>query len=697
MTSELVKPHHLERRAVIYVRQSTQHQVLTNQESLRLQYALRQRARDLGWREPDIEVVDADLGLSGASAQYRQGFKDLVGRVTLGEIGLILSIEVTRLARNCSDWYPLLDVCGYRQCLIGDRDSVYDPGQPDGRLLLGLKGTISEVELHTIRGRLTAGLLSKAARGELALALPAGLLRDPSGVVTKDPNLEVQERIALVFESFLQLRTTVRVTRSLHERGLGLPRNTRHGEAYWKPPTIPAVTNMLKNPAYAGAFVYGRTRMHETTNGGRGKQVRRPEEGWRFVVRDRYPAYIDWGTFEKIQAMLHDNRAEYVKQKSRGVPRDGAALLHGITWCGECGHKMVVRYKGGSQYVCNHLYMQHGRSVPVCQTLRAAAIDAHVADAFLAAVTPAEMEAWSEASRIEGQANAALRHAEEQQVERLRYQASLAERQFNRVDPDNRLVAGELERRWEVALIELRRAEAALAQRAAQQHAAGPAKLEPELRTRALAIGQRLPVIWADPNVSREHRKALLRCLIDKVILRRTSRDATSVRIVWRGGAVSELKVALPVNTLTALPRGAEMEARVLELARAGVGDTEIIRTLTEEGHRSTRRDLQILPNTVRSIRLRHRVKAVWHCARWPSVPGWLSVGSVVTRLSIPEKWLRARLRNGVIQTRLETDGRYLFPDEPDALEALRQLRAGTINQVDLRPGHYQKKGHPYA
>jgi DNA invertase Pin-like site-specific DNA recombinase len=697
MSSELVKPHHLERRAVIYVRQSTQHQVLTNQESLRLQYALRQRAHDLGWREPDIEVVDADLGLSGASASYRQGFKDLVGRVTLGEVGLILSIEVTRLARNCSDWYPLLDICGYRQCLIGDRDGVYDPALPDGRLLLGLKGTISEVELHTIRGRLTAGLLSKAARGELALQLPAGLLRDSSGVVTKDPNQEVQERIVLVFESFLQLRTTVRVTRVLHERGLGLPRNTRHGEVYWKPPTIPAITCMLKNPAYAGAFVYGRTRMQERTAGGACKQLRRPEEGWRFVVRDRYPAYVGWDTFEKIQAMLRDNRAEYVRQKSRGVPRDGAALLHGITWCGECGHKMVVRYKGGSQYVCNHLHMQHGRTVPVCQTLRAAAIDARVGEAFLAAVAPAEMDAWTEARRVENRADAALRRGEEQQVERLRYQASLAERQFNRVDPDNRLVAGELERRWEAALIELRRAEAALVKRTTEERAAEPAKLDPQLRARALAVGQRLPTIWADPGVSREHRKALLRCLIDKVILRRVGRAAATVRIVWRGGEVSEVQVDLPVGALAALPRGAEMEARVVQLALAGVGDTEIIRILTNEGHRSTRRDLKILPSTVRGIRLRHGVKTIWHCTRWPTVPGWLTVGGVATRLHIPEKWLRARLRSGVIRTKLEASGRYLLPDRPDALEALRQLRAGTISQVDLTPGHDQKEGHPYA
>jgi DNA invertase Pin-like site-specific DNA recombinase len=697
MSSELVRPHHLERRAVIYVRQSTQHQVLTNQESLRLQYALRQRARDLGWREADIEVIDADLGMSGATTTYREGFKELVARVTLGEVGLVLSIEVTRLARNCSDWYPLLDVCGYRQCLIGDRDGIYDPALPDGRLLLGLKGTISEVELHTIRGRLTAGLLSKAARGELALQLPVGLQRDPSGVVIKDPDREVQDRIALIFDSFLQLRTTVRVTRALHERGLGLPRNTRHGEVYWKLPTIPAVTCMLKNPAYAGAFVYGRTRTQDGASAGRRKQMRRSAEGWRFVVRDRYPAYVGWDTFEKIQAMLRDNRAEYVRLKTRGIPRDGAALLHGIAWCGECGHKMTVRYKGGSQYVCNHLHLQHGHMVPVCQTLRSAAIDARVAAAFLQAVAPAEMDAWTEARRVECQADAALRRAEEQQVERLRYQASLAERQFNRVDPDNRLVAAELERRWETALVELRRAETALAQRPAQGRATEPAKLEPQLRAQANAVGKRLPEIWADPDVSREHRKALLRCLIDKVILRRTGRDATSVRIVWRGGEVSEVQVALPVNALAALPRGTEMEARVLELALAGMRDTEIARMLTAEGHRSTRRDLRILPTTVQAIRLRHGVKAAWHCTRWPRVPGWLTVTDVAARLQLPEKWLRERLRVGVIRTTHEASGRYLLPDRPDAMDALRQLRAGTIHQVDLTPSHHEKEGHHYA
>jgi DNA invertase Pin-like site-specific DNA recombinase len=696
MGSELVKPHHLGRRAVIYVRQSSPHQVLTNQESLRLQCALQQRARELGWREADIDVIDADLGLSGAAATHRQGFKELVARVTLGEVGLILSTEVTRLARNCSDWYPLLDVCGHRQCLIADRDGVYDAGSANGRLLLGLKGTISELELHTLRGRLTAGLLAKAARGELALQLPIGLVRDASGVVTKDPDQEIQGRIALVFATFLEVRTAMAVVRTLQARGLTLPRRDRHGDTSWRPATLMAVVGMLRNPVYAGMFVYGRTRLGPSpTPGAKPVQLPQSSEGWRFVVKDKYPAYIDVATFEKIQAMLDSNRADYMRTKGRGIPRDSAALLHGIVWCGECGHKMAVRYKGGSQYVCNHLRQQH--NAPECQCLRAAAIDARVAAAFLEAIAPAEIEAWSRARKAQRQADEAFRRAKAQQVERLRYQAALAERQFNRVDPDNRLVAAELERRWEAALGELRRADMALARRTAVVASSGPDTIDPQLRAKIVSLGQRLPSLWADPEVSRAHRKALLRCLIDKVVLRRSARDQVAVRIVWRGGAVSELEVTMPVNALSALSRYAEMEARVLALARAGVDDVAIARTLTAEGHHSAQHGTAVLPSSVRSIRLGHGLKLVPKQTRWPRVPGWLTVAGIAARLQIPERWLRDHLRAGAIQTAREPSGRYLFPDSESAFEALRQLRARVVKQVDLTPGRLQHQGHHHA
>jgi DNA invertase Pin-like site-specific DNA recombinase len=693
--SELVKPTHLARKAVVYIRQSTPHQVVSNQESLRLQYALRQRARELGWHEADIDVIDADLGLSGASAAGRSGFKELVGRVGLSEVGLILSIDVTRLARNCSDWYPLLDICGLRGCLIADRDGVYDPGSANGRLLLGLKGTISELELHTIRSRLTAGLLAKAERGELALSLPIGLMRDPSGVVVKDPDMAVQERLGLVFEMFLKFRTVAKVMRVFNERGLDLPRRDRHGDLRWARATVSAVAAILKNPAYAGAFVYGRTRMRTPAREGVARaKVPRPVEDWRIVVKDRYPAYIDWPTYERIRIAIKDNRAEYMRTKTRGAPRDGDLLLHGIAWCGRCGHKMYVRYKGGGEYVCNHL-RSHG-GLPTCQHIRAARIDAAVADAFLTALAPAELDALSRARRAQQQVDTALRSSAERQLERKRYAAALAERQFNRVDPDNRLVAAELERRWEAALSEVRAAEEALAQQTSAPVVAqmGMGKA---LQGKVIRLAGRLPQIWADDTTTDAQRKTLLRCLIDKVVLDRGEHDVARVRIVWRGGAVSELDVKMKVNSVPKLTRGVEMRQRVLSLARNGMPDDEIAAMLTGEGHRSPNCETKVLPITVQRIRHGAGIKVTEPRTRWRHDGSLLSAPELAVRLNIPVNWLYVQIRQGRLLIDRQPSGAYLFSNTPSVLEAVQSLRNHAVSHLDLRICQPHQQGHQHA
>jgi DNA invertase Pin-like site-specific DNA recombinase len=683
--SELVSPQHLERKALIYIRQSTLHQVLSNQESLRLQYALQQRAIDLGWRPEDIEIIDADLGMTGATASHRIGFQEVVTRVTLGQVGIILSVDVTRLSRNCSDWYPLLDVCGYRGCLIADRDGIYDPGSANGRLLLGLKGQLSELELHTIRARMTAGLLNKAQRGELALSLPIGLVRNAIGKVHKDPHREIQDRLDLIFTTFLRVRSASKVLQFLNAHDLCLPRRDRFGDVVWKKPTVAAILQVLKNPAYAGAFVYGKTRsVRKDPTSPHTQEVRLPMAEWKIRVNDVYPAYIAWETFEQIQQMLLDNYAAYDRNKSRGVPRDGAALLHGIVYCGECGHKMVVQYKNGTRYLCNYLRQQY--HVPVCQYIHADPVDIQVVEAFFQALSPVELDVYTAAVTTQQTAAQQLTHAHQQHVERLRYEATLAGRQFNRVDPDNRLVAAELEKRWEGALAALKHAEEAQAARTISPPSL--LALSSELQVAFGAIGQHLPALWQQGRVSQRHKKALLRALIDKVVVHRLARDQMQARIVWKGGETTTLVIPVPIGTFKDLAGAEVMERLILERSAAGILDEEIAQELTDSGYRSPM-GLVVLPSTVRGIRLKHGIFQTRSQSHPRRIEGALTISQIATALDIDPHWIYDRIHNGTIQVDKDPNTRlFLFPDEPTTLELFRQLHSGNFQNLRFSRGH---------
>lgn len=677
--SETVHSDHLGRLAVVYIRQSSPHQALANQESLRLQYDLQHRARAAGWDQGHIHVIDSDLGRTGRTAAGRRGFQELVALVNQEQVGIIFAYDVTRLARNCTDWYQLLDLCGYRSCLVGDQDGIYDPATPNGRLILGLKGLISELELHTLHARLMAGLLNKARRGELALSLPIGLVRDALGRVLKHPDQEVQGRLELVFTTFLRIKAACRVVQHFNDRDLLLPRRDRFGDPVWRRPTIAAILSILKNPAYAGAFVYGRTRSVPRADAPHQRvQKPVPMDQWKICLRDKYPAYIGWETFERIQGMVRDNYSEYDRNKSRGVPRPGKALLHGIVYCGECGHKMVVQYKKGAYYLCNYLRQQY--RVPVCQNLPADPIDAHVVQAFLDALAPAELDLY-------GQAVAALRHeadqverAQRQQIDRLRYRAHLAERQYNQADPDNRLVAAELERRWEAALRELKEAEERL-----RRERERPPTLEglgPDEREAFLQAGRTIPELWRQGRLSPQQQKAFLRSLIDKVVVHRSAPDTVQVRIVWRGGDTTAAAVRVTVGSLARLSSAEAMEEEVLRRAAAGETDEEIAAILTQQGHRSPRHTA-VLPSTVRLLRLRHRLFRKRSQSHPRRIPGRLTVTQVARGLGIEPHWIYDRIHNGTIQIVLDPDtGLYLFPDRPRTITLFKQLRAGKVQEL---------------
>lgn len=671
----LITPQHLTRKALVYVRQSTLNQVLTHQESQRLQYALTERARQLGWSEEDIDIIDRDLGLSGGTASNREGFKELLARVAIGEVGLILAYEVTRLSRNCSDWYPLLDLCGYKNCLIADTDGIYDPGTPNGRLLLGLKGQLSELELHTIRNRLTAGLLNKARRGELALQLPVGLVRQTHGVVDKDPNLEIQERLNLVFSLFLQLGSASKVVRAFNDEQLTLPRRNRFGDVIWRRTSVAAILSMLKNPAYAGAFVYGRSRTMRHSDG-RATTKQLPSEQWKIVVKDTYPAYISWSIFEKIQAMLKDNWAEYDRNKTRGIPRDGTALLHGIVYCGECGHKMVVQYKGVTRYICNYLRQQY--QTPVCQYIPSDAVDARVVEAFLEALTPIELDAYRAVLQREEARAAQIDGAHRQQLERLRYQEELARRQFDQVDPQNRLVAAELERRWEAALREVKEADERY-QRHLTEATVSP-ELSPHLEEAFRALGEHMPRLWE--SVPTRMKKALLRCLIDKVVVHRRERDELQVRIVWKGGATTTMKIPIPVGSFAELSFAQDMEARIIEMSQRGCLDEDIALELTQIGYRSPLQN-HVLPSSVKSIRLKHRIFQKRSQSHPRHIAGYYTVPQLARLLSVSPHWIYDRINNGAIRTQ-KTNKLYLFPETAETLEQFNKLKRAEVDTISF-------------
>lgn len=678
-TSELITAQHLAREAIVYIRQSTHHQILSNQESLELQYALKQRAIDLGWKADSIIIIDTDLGITGASAEKREGFKELVAKVTLGKVGIILSYDVTRLSRNCSDWYPLLDTCGHKKCLIADRDGIYDPGTLNGRLLLGLKGQLAEMELSTIRARLNAGLLNKAARGDLAISLPVGLVRYLDNSVHKDPDLEVQHRIKLIFETFLEKRAASKVLKHFNGHQLTIPRYDTFKELQWKKPTREKILSILKNPAYAGAFAYGRTRSHKIFSAEKTTK-RIPMEEWKVLIKDKYPAYIDWESFIKIQMILKDNYAKYKYNSTRGIARSGEALLQGIIYCGECGYKMTMRYKERNYYMCN--YLQRKYHEPVCQRLLTDIIDCAVVSKFFAAFSQIELDAYTNAIDSQSQSEQALNKVHLQQLERLRYQAKLAERQFNQVDPDNRLVAAELERRWEQALDELKQAEITFERQCPSKPTP---QLSEELKTVFLDIGKKLPEIWNKSVLSSQQQKSFLRCIIDKVVVHRIKRDCLQIRIVWHGGETTTFHVPTPVKSFYELTAATEMEQLIIKLSKEGKSDIEIAKYLEKQGYRSPMKNV-VLKSTVESIRLKNGILRKRHQTR-PLAPGYLTVIQVAKILKVSRDWLYHRINSGQIKIRKDnskTRGKYLFEDKPETIKILMDFKNGKFNNINF-------------
>jgi excisionase family DNA binding protein len=611
LVSAKIGPVHLGRDAYVYVRQSTLTQLREHTESLIRQYELRERAVALGWDAHQVRVIDADLGRSGAEATAREGFKDLVADVGLGRVGIIFGIEVSRLARNNSDWYQLLDLCALTDTLIADADGVYHPADFNDRLVLGLKGTMSEAELHLIRSRLTAGLRHKAARGELRQFLPVGFDYDEAGAVVITSDEAVVEAIATVFRRFAELGTGRQVLLSLRGDGLLLPRRpTRTGRVQWAPATYPAVHDLLTNPVYAGAFVFGRTRTEKRIDA-TGKVVQHtvalPREQWAVLIPHHHPGFIDWASYEANTARLRQNwRA--LDGSGGGAPREGAALLQGRLRCGKCGRLMQTGYSGTKgncpRYLCARAKQLYGGEKG-CQSLGGRRLENRILEEMFAVLEPAALAATARALGDAERSHAATLRAFELSVERARYEAERARRQYDAVEPENRLVARTLERGLEAKLAAQRQAEHDLLAARARR----PVQLTDQELAWLSQAGADIRAVFNAPSTTARERKQLLRAVVSEVVITVDATKRTAaLRIIWQGGGCTDVEMAL-TKTGGHFRATDEDTVELVRRLAADYDDTTIALILSRQ-HRRTGTGLPFTKSRVQSLRISRGIPA---------------------------------------------------------------------------------------
>ena len=671
---------HLDRLAVVYVRQSSVYQVQHNQESTRLQYSLEAMARRLGWEAERILILDEDLATSGASAAGRQDFQRLLAEVALDHVGIILGVEMSRIARSNKDWHQLLELCARFGTLIADLDGLYDPSQYNDRLLLGLKGTMSEAELHILRQRLLQGKLQKARRGELSKPVPSGYLLQAAGEVVLDPDESVRAVVRFIFEQFERLGNVRAVLRAMVKQGLqiGVRRRTGadRGGLEWHRPHRGMVVNILRNPIYAGAYVYGRRKTDpRRQQPGRRATGRTPlvePADWQACVRDRFPAYISWEQFERNQLRLRANRT----QAALGAVRHGSALLQGLVMCGRCNLRMTVQYvsckKNGRlypRYVCNSEASHHGGQL--CTSTSGSCVDRVVTVLALSALTPAALEI-SLRVRVDLEQQRAQQEALwQQRLERARYEAERAARQYKSVEPENRLVARTLEHAWEDAL----RAERELREAYERHSQKAPQHLTAEDLAAIRALATDLPALWNAPTTTVEDRKTVLRLLIDHVVVT-TETDTAWMDLVvhWAGGHQTHQRLRRPVHKLAKTGDKDALMATIHDLRRKGLTAERIAEQLNADGWVTPTQRNQFNGRLVRAIL--HRYGSV---PRGPKPPPrnaenawWLA--DLARELKMPVVTLQGWLHRGLVEAR-QIDGQWAVIADKAELRRLRQFR----------------------
>ncbi len=581
-----VTEQHLKQDAYLYIRQSTPRQVLENTESTQRQYALRDRAVALGWPLERIHVLDCDLGKSGSQSGGRDGFQQLVSEVALGKAGLVMGLEVSRLARNSADWHRLIQLCSLSGALILDEDGIYDPANFNDRLVLGMKGTLSEAELHFLKARMRGGMINKARRGELEMRPPVGLVYREDGVLILDPDAEVQAAMRLVFETFDRTGSAMQTAKLFHEQGIRFPRRIRKavnkGELHWVRAAPSRILQVLHNPRYAGAFVYGRVRTRLLPDG-KHSTTKVPRSEWQFVIPHVHLGYITWEQFEANQKRLAENALGFGGARKAGPAREGPALLQGRVICGVCGERMSIHYgmayhQVAPTYVCQEASIR--RAEKVCQRVPGTVVDQAVSDLLLELMRPLTLEV---ALAVQQEVEARITETDtlrRKHVERAQYEAELARRRYMNVDPANRLVADSLEAEWNNKLRTLAEAQAQYEQKTQKQRLL----IDSQTREQLLSLAADFPKIWNDPSIEARERKRILRLLIEDVTLINGEKIQIHVRL--RGGATRSLSVAKPLPIAQIRKTKPEVVAEIDRLLDQHC-DREVAEILNQQGRRT--------------------------------------------------------------------------------------------------------------
>lgn len=680
--SQKILPQHLERLAVVYVRQSTVQQVLDHQESTRLQYGLVERAEAWGWHQERILVIDDDLGKSGASSTGRMGFGRLVAEVGMGHVGLILGIEMSRLARSCKDWHQLLEICALFGTLIADLDGVYDPSQYNDRLLLGLKGTMSEAELHLLKQRMSQGRISKAQRGALNFPVPTGYVRRASGEVVFDPDEQVQQVTRLIFRKFEELGTVHAVLRYLVEHHIEIGIRVRTGECKgdleWHRPNRVSLQNTLKNPIYAGAYAYGRRQGTPVKGSASGSRIQKMAmEDWHVLIQDQVPAYISWEQYQRNQRQLQANRRG---AESVGAAQAGNGLLVGLLVCGKCGCRMSIHYQAqGHRYQCGRQATDYGGVS--CQGISGESLDQAVVSFALQALSPASIElSLAALSQLE-QERQDLTVIWQQRLERAKYEAERAQRHYQFVEPENRLVARQLAQEWEAKLRIQQQLQEEYERFCQQQRK----EISEDEREAIRQLADHIPGLWNASTTTNAQRKEILRQILVRVIVNvKGESEFAQLTLEWVGGTCSETRIQRPVAKLTQLSNYSQLCTRVHELVAKGWGAQEIAQQLNQEGfyppkRRSTFNGEQI-QSLVRNLGLQttrsQRTKEELPVHQW-----WLR--DLAQALSMPTVTLYSWIREGWVKAEQQEHPPrqwIIWADETE-IERLKQLRTKSTGQ----------------